>query len=268
VTAPPDIEEPESVDTAWDERPIVGNSRGLPWWAAVLLAFAVAAIAAWIDIHRSDSLGRIYQGAYVLGCVLAVCAVRRRNLFGPMVQPPLVFAITAVGAVVLSLPGPVFSTGFKQLLFSVALPLTSNFPTMAITTGVTVAIGLARLWFQRDPNPQTRSNRRAADPEPLASRDSRRSAEPGRTRERSPRPDRATRAERPRVDRDPPAGAPTRDRERRRNRVEPPAPERQPRADRTRGTPPPERRRRQPSDPPPRRQPGSNPRRRPPDDYR
>ena len=107
--------------------------RGLPWWAAVLLAFGFAAIAAWVDMHRLDSLGRIYQGAYVLGCLVAVCWVRRRNLFGPMVQPPLVFAVTAIGAVALAQPGPLFSGGFKQLLLSVALPLTSNFPTMAIT---------------------------------------------------------------------------------------------------------------------------------------
>lgn len=112
----------------------------------MLLAFVLAAVAAWIDIHRLNSLGRLYQAAYVVGCLAAVCAVRRRNLFGPMVQPPLVFAVTAIGAVVLSQPG---SQGIKQLVFSVALPLTSNFPTMAITTGVTVAIGLARLYFQR-----------------------------------------------------------------------------------------------------------------------
>ena len=271
MTAPPDVEDPPSADTAWDERPIVGNARGLPWWAAVLLAFGMATIAAWIDIHRVDSLGRIYQVSYILGCLIAVCAVRRRNLFGPMVQPPLVFAVTAIGAVVLSLPGPVFSTGLKQLVFSVALPLTSNFPTMAITTGVTVAIGLARLWFQRDPNPRVRSSRRGRDPDPLAGRDSRRAPEPGRTR--SPRPDRPARM---RADQDPPPPAATRGRPGRttdrtprrdqpprsgRGRAEPPPPERPTRGDRSRGAPPPEQRRRQ-TDPPPR------PRRRPPDNYR
>jgi hypothetical protein len=212
VTAPPDVEQPPAVETAWDERPIVGNARGLPWWAAVLLAFLVAAVAAWIDIHGKGSLGRLYQGAYVLGCLIAVCAVRRRNLFGPMVQPPLVFAVTAIGAVVLSQPGPLFGTGVKQLVFSVALPLTSNFPTMAITTGVTVAIGLARLWFQRNPFPQTKSNRRGQAADPLDLLDGRgpRTPEPGaRSRDRAPRPDR-TRSGRPaaggRYDQDPGSG--------------------------------------------------------------
>jgi uncharacterized protein DUF6542 len=148
--------------TPWDERPIIGTSRGLPWWAAVLLAFGLAAIAAYIDMQRQDSLGRIYQGAYVLGCVGAVCWVRRRNLFGPMVQPPLVFAITAIVAVVWFLPGGLGDTGLKQMLFSVALPLTSNFPTMAVTTGVTVVIGVFRLWRERNPYPEIRRSRAAA----------------------------------------------------------------------------------------------------------
>jgi hypothetical protein len=161
-----DLDQPPA-GPAWDERAIVGRMRGLPWWAAVLLAFGLAAIAAWVDMHRQDSLGRIYQGAYVLGCLVAVCWVRRRNLFGPMVQPPLVFAVTAIGAVALAQPGPLFGGGVKQLLLSVALPLTSNFPTMAITTGATVVIGLLRLWLQRDPNPRIKSNRSARDRDPL-----------------------------------------------------------------------------------------------------
>ena len=160
---PSDLDE-ESAEPAWDERPIIGNRRGLPWWGAVLLAFGLATAAAWIDIHRQDSLGRIYQVAYVIGCLAAVALVRRRNLFGPMVQPPLVFAVTAIGAVVLNQPGPLFSSGVKQLVLSVALPLTSNFPTMAVTTGATVAVGLFRLWRQRDPNPSIRPSRRAQDP--------------------------------------------------------------------------------------------------------
>ncbi|HEV2777776.1 MAG TPA: DUF6542 domain-containing protein, partial [Actinophytocola sp.] len=182
----------EPAEPAWDERPIVGNGRGLSWWAAVLLAFGLAALAAVFDMQRQDSLGRIYQGAYILGCVGAVCWVRRRNLFGPMVQPPLVFAVTAIGAVMLSQPGGPFNGGLKQLIFSVALPLTSNFPTMAITTGVTVAIGLLRLWLQRDPAPRTRANRSARDRDPLDPLEER----PGRaSRTRRPReqslPDRA-----------------------------------------------------------------------------
>lgn len=163
----------EPAGPAWDERPIVGNFRGLPWWAAVLLAFAAAGAAAYVDIQRQGSLGRIYQIAYVVGCLLAVALVRRRNLFGPMVQPPLVFAVTAIGAVVFAQPGAPFSSGLKQMVFSVALPLTSNFPTMGVTTGAVVAIGLFRLWRQRDPDPPIRPSRSARSREALDEHDSR-----------------------------------------------------------------------------------------------
>ena len=139
VTATRDRRSDPEIDAelAWDDRPIIGQFRGLPWWGAVLLAFGLTAIAAFVDMQRQDSLGRIYQGAFVVGCVGAVCLVRRRSLFGPMVQPPLVFAITAIGAVAL-LSQKASGGGLKSLILSVALPLTSNFPTMGITTAVVV----------------------------------------------------------------------------------------------------------------------------------
>jgi hypothetical protein len=210
-----DLDEPP-VDPGWDQRPIFGASRGLPWWAAVLLAFFMASVAAWIDFQRQSTLGRIYQVGYILGCLIAVCWVRRRNLFGPMVQPPLVFAVTAVGGVILNQPGAPLSSGMRQLLLDVALPLTSNFPTMAITTGVTLVIGVFRLWRQRDPNPRIMSNRRARDldrfaepVEPLDERDPRatRLSEPpaGRPPRDRGRPDRGgSRTGRARVEQEPP----------------------------------------------------------------
>jgi hypothetical protein len=202
----------ENAEPAWDERSILGKSRGLPWWGAVLLAFGLAAIAAAFDMQRQDTLGKIYQGAYLLGCVAAICLVRRRSLFGPMVQPPLVFAVTAVAAVVVLAPATGGGGGLKSLIFSVALPLTSNFPTMAITTGITAAIGVFRLWRERDPAADARPKRepkaprerpskdrmppqrgRRSDPDALDLDDARpeRRAEPGRRGESSgPRRDR------------------------------------------------------------------------------
>jgi len=164
VTATRDRRSDPELDAelAWDERPIIGQFRGLPWWGAVLLTFGLTAIAAFVDMQRQDSLGRIYQGAFIVGCVAAVCLVRRRSLFGPMVQPPLVFAITAIGAVAF-LGQASSGDGLKHLLLKVALPLTSNFPTMGITTAVVVGIGLFRLWWQRDPDPEVRPNRPPKD---------------------------------------------------------------------------------------------------------
>ena len=159
-----DLDE-DRAEPAWDERPILGRSRGLPWWGAVLLAVGLTVVGAVIDMKSGGSLGSVFQGAYVAGCVAAVCLVRRRNLFGPVVQPPLVFALVSIAANVLLGPGG--GGGLKGLLFNVALPLTSNFPTMAITTGVVLAIGLARYFLQRDPAPRTRANKSDGEGEPV-----------------------------------------------------------------------------------------------------
>jgi len=155
--------EPDPAETPWDERPILGVSRGLTWWAAVSLAFGLAMVAAVFDVLRTGTLGQPYQIGYVAGSVAAVCWVRRHSLFGPMVQAPLVFAITAVGSLLVFGGGS--GSGLKQLLFSVVLPLTSNFPTMAVTTAITVGIGLFRIWYQRDPEPEVRRVRADRDEE-------------------------------------------------------------------------------------------------------
>lgn len=169
--------EPDPAETPWDERPILGVSRGLTWWVAVSLAFGLAAVAAVFDVLRAGTLGQPYQIGYVAGSVAAVCWVRRRNLFGPMVQPPLVFAITAVGSLLMF--GDSSGSGLKQLLFSVVIPLTSNFPTMAVTTAITVAIGLYRIWRERDPEPEVHRVRADRD-EDRASRLGRRTDRGGR----------------------------------------------------------------------------------------
>ncbi|GAA2971224.1 DUF6542 domain-containing protein [Actinokineospora diospyrosa] len=137
-------------DPTWDERPILGRSRGLPWWGAVLLAFGLTALAAVVDLQLQDTLGKIFQGTYIISCVAAICLVRRSNLFGPMVQPPLVFAVTAIAANLALAPSG--DGGLKKLLLTIGIPLTSNFPTMALTTGITIALGVVRLFTQRDPN--------------------------------------------------------------------------------------------------------------------
>ncbi|RZS44393.1 hypothetical protein EV193_101269 [Herbihabitans rhizosphaerae] len=136
--------------TAWDERPIFGTFRGLTWWAAVLLALGVTAAAAAIDMVRQNKLSPVFQGAYFVGCVAAVCWVRRRSLFGPMVQPPLILALTVPTVVYLASGAPIGNSLFSKVL-TLGTPLINGFPTMAITTGATILIGVLRLYLQRDP---------------------------------------------------------------------------------------------------------------------
>jgi hypothetical protein len=185
----------DSVEAAWDERPIVGRGRGLPWWAAVLLALALAAAGAIVDSsrlvddQRLNALG-IYHVAFLAGCVLAVLAVRRRNLFGPMVQPPLIFAVTFVPVQLMArTPSPNAESGSRKLLFEVALPLASSFPWMAGATAATILLGIVRLFMQR--NPDTRLQRLDGEEDDAPPRRERPRRPESDERRRPPRDDRA-----------------------------------------------------------------------------
>jgi len=122
----------------------------VPWWAAALCALGLAAAGAFADIERLNRLGIVFQACYFLGCLLAVVVVQRKGLFGPMVQPPLILAV-AVPGVILEVGSPPTDGGMVATALAVGTPLIDGFPTMAITTGFTLVIGIFRLITQRRP---------------------------------------------------------------------------------------------------------------------
>jgi hypothetical protein len=117
---------------------------------AVLLALGLTVVGVFADIQRLGQLGLTFQACYFLGCLLAVSLVQRKGLFGPMVQPPLILAVAVPGVVMFagSLPA---DAGTATTALAVGTPLINGFPTMAITTGLTVAAGVFRLYTQRSP---------------------------------------------------------------------------------------------------------------------
>jgi hypothetical protein len=150
------------------ERSFIGTVLGVPLVAAIALAFVATTLGVFIDFSRVATLGLASKILYFAGCVLAVCWVKRRALFGPMVQPPLLLAL-AVPVVVLIAGRPPVSGGLGERLLVIGAPLINGFPMMAITTAVTVAIGLVRYRLQRPPKPpkQPRAPVRRARPSTL-----------------------------------------------------------------------------------------------------
>jgi hypothetical protein len=125
----------------------------MPWWAAVLCTLALAATGVFADLERLNRLSVVFQACYFLGCLFAVVIVQRKGVFAPMVAPPLILA--------LAVPGVVWATGatptgggLVATALAVGTPLINGFPTMAITSGFTVAIGVLRLFLQRRPSPR------------------------------------------------------------------------------------------------------------------
>jgi hypothetical protein len=177
------------------------------------LALGLSIIGAVIDEKANANIATIFRTAYVIGCVVGVCMVRRRNLFGPMVQPPLILVVVVplVAAALDSKPGSKVLVIGPQLI--------QNFPVMAITTGVTVVLGVIRYLVQRRPVDDELDRDRPRRPEARdRDRDRDRDRMPsGRDRDLDDRPSSGSRGTRP------PAGRGSADRvpPRERGRVDP-----------------------------------------------
>jgi hypothetical protein len=106
----------------------------------------LTALGVFVDVLRIGTLGVVFGITYVVGCILAVVWVRRRNLFAPMVQPPLLVAVLVPVVVLLvGKTGP----GLTETVLVIGAPLVNGFPIMAVATGLTLLIGLLRLIVQR-----------------------------------------------------------------------------------------------------------------------
>jgi hypothetical protein len=191
-----DDDEDYSDEVAWNDRALFGNFKGLPWWAAVLIAFVLAIVGTYIDVSSSKTVGTVFAILFFLGCGGAIVFVERRSMFGPIVQPPLILAIVVPLVVVVSDGMP--SGGLSGAALTLGKPLINGFPTMAITTIFTVVVGILRVTRQRDPNRVTREEAREAKAD--------RSDRPSRPVAKPKPPVEKARAERPR-DRDADSGS-------------------------------------------------------------
>lgn len=208
------LDEAEDFDTVpWNYLAIGRSFKGVPWWAAILCAWVPAAISAFIDINATKTIGWTFNVAFFVGALAAILLVQRRSLFAPMVQPPLILAATV--PILVLLTGGVQKPGLGNIALGLGRPLIESFPVMAITTAVTVALGILRIFIEKDPNRPTKDEVREAKAELKArSKPARKESarkEPAERRDadaedrpRRPRPEGAP-ARRPR-----PEGAPAR----------------------------------------------------------
>jgi hypothetical protein len=206
----------------WNYRAIFGEFKGIPWWAAILCALVPAFIGAFIDINSSKTVGWTFNAVFLVGALAGILLVQRRSLFAPMVQPPLILAATVPTLVLLT--GGVAKGGLSAMALGLGKPLIDSFPVMAVTTGVTVALGILRIVLQKDPNRPTKDEIREAKAElkergkparkpreEAADEDRPRRPRPSSERpERAERPERGERAEGAPARRPRPEGAPAR----------------------------------------------------------
>lgn len=130
------------------ERSLVSPVLGIPPGAAVAVAGGLTAVGVVADLLRIGTVGVVFEIAYFLGCVLAVAWVRRRGLFLPAIQPPLLLAVVIpVIAVLVGAPTP--EAGVADHLLMAGAPLVNAFPAMAFTTAAVLLLAGFRLVRQR-----------------------------------------------------------------------------------------------------------------------
>ncbi|MCF8602085.1 hypothetical protein L5I01_01795 [Gordonia sp. HY442] len=128
-----------------DQQSVVPTVRGLPWWGAVLLATVITIFGALVDSAPAGELGRTYKVIFILGCVIAALAVRRRAMFTAAVQPPLIAFV--IGLMALYIQAGDQASDKKTLILKVVLPIATSFPWMVIAFVLCLAVVLGRLFF-------------------------------------------------------------------------------------------------------------------------
>ncbi|MDN5919334.1 MAG: hypothetical protein L0I76_30265 [Pseudonocardia sp.] len=130
------------------ERSLVKPVLGIPPVAAVGIAVGLTALGVLVDLLRLGTVGSIFEVGYFLGCVLAVTWVRRRSIFVPAIQPPLLLAVV-VPVIAVLIGAPTSEAGTTEHLLMAGAPLVNAFPAMAVTTLVVLLLAGFRLWRQR-----------------------------------------------------------------------------------------------------------------------
>jgi hypothetical protein len=111
----------------------------------VVLAFTVTAVGFAFDAGSgSRELGSVFSACYMLGCLLAVLAVRQSGLFTAVIQPPLLLFVTVPGAYFLFHGAEIH--GLKDLAINCGYPLIERFPLMFFTSAAILLIGMGR-WY-------------------------------------------------------------------------------------------------------------------------
>jgi hypothetical protein len=118
-----------------------------------VLAITATMIGVAVDAGSGNKeLTNTFAATYVLGCLVAVLAVRKSGVFTAVVQPPLILFCAVPGAYWL-FHGATF-TDIKGILINCGYPLVERFPLMLLTSAGVLLIGMSRWYFQPASSPR------------------------------------------------------------------------------------------------------------------
>jgi hypothetical protein len=136
----------------------------------VLVAVTATAIGFAYDAGSgAKELSLVFAASYMLGCIVAVLAVRQSGIFTAVIQPPLIL-FGAVPTAYFLFHGAAF-TGIKDALINFGYPLIERFPLMFFTSTAVLVIGMARWYFGKSTQRATpRDSSKQAPSSSLASK--------------------------------------------------------------------------------------------------
>ena len=120
--------------------------RGLPWWGALLVLLAIAAIGGIIDTVSGGQARGGFNWGIVIASVVAILAVRRSGMFPIVIAPPIVYSLGSGGMLYIRSGG----LHDRRVLFDGAANwLVYGFPAIATATACVLIIAGLRLIARR-----------------------------------------------------------------------------------------------------------------------
>lgn len=118
----------------------------------MLTALTATAIGFAFDAGAGNKeLSAVFSASYILGCLVAVLAVRQSGVFTAVIQPPIVLFAAVPGAYFLFHSGQIH--GLKDLAINCGYPLIERFPLMFFTSAAILLIGLGRWYYGMSAHP-------------------------------------------------------------------------------------------------------------------
>jgi hypothetical protein len=122
------------------------KERGLPWWGALLVLLAIAAVGGLIDTLGSSSVRGGFNVGIVIASVVAMVVVRRSHMFPVVIAPPIVYSGAAVFDLYLRSGG----LHNRRVVFDAAANyLVYGFPAIASATAAVLIIAGVRMITRR-----------------------------------------------------------------------------------------------------------------------
>lgn len=122
------------------------SERGLPWWGALLVLLAIAAVGGIIDTVSGGQARGGFNWGIVVASVVAILAVRRSGMFPIVIAPPIVYSIGSGGMLYIRSGG----LHDRRVLFDGAANwLVYGFPAIATASACVLIIAGLRLIARR-----------------------------------------------------------------------------------------------------------------------